>query len=81
MQDWKPYVLGLVALYFYYDLIRSIQKGQIIWKIFTFKKQEKHTSFWLACVAQFLLATIFLGLAIAYIFFYDQLVEFFIKIS
>lgn len=81
MTDWKPYVLLAIALYFYYNLLTSIKKGKIVWKIFTFEKSKKPTSFWLACVSQFFLASIFLGVAILYIFFFEELSAFLIRIS
>lgn len=78
---WQPYVLGLIALYLYYNLVTSIKKGKIVWKIFTFEKSQKPTSFWLACISQFLLASIFIAVAILYMFYYEQLLAFLIKIS
>jgi hypothetical protein len=59
----------------------SIKKGEIVWKIFTFTKQQDSFKFWLTCACQFILATIFLAIAIACIFFYEELLVFLAKIS
>ena len=81
MRDWRAYILFFIALYFYYNLIISIQKGEIVWKIFTISRTRNRFKFWLTCFCQFIITTLFLILAVSYMFFYNELLEFLAKIS
>lgn len=81
MKNWQAYLLLIIAIYLFYNLIISLKKGEIVWKILKFNKVQNPTKFWITFVCQFILASLFLTIAILYIFFYEELLQFLIKIS